>query len=224
MNRHRFLGIAAAALVALTPLKASADSIVISSIPVDFQVGILPGDVGGGRFTLFMASPIQLFSGHVITTADIGQTIVANASTEARFADFAARATNGRPNFVELTFGPASGGITGIGAPSEGQMFNLGPGVADFRGFTLTSVNLLVNDFSTGPSSHPGFLELGFHGTLEVLGMGGFDPAPVPEPASMALFATGAIGAAWLRRRRRTVSDPTQSAANISQSQQNLGW
>jgi hypothetical protein len=207
MNRHPFCWIAAALLIVLTPLRASADSIVIGSVPVDFQVSVLAGDGGAGRFTLFMASPIQLFNSHVITTADIGRTIVADASNEARFADFAARATNGRPNFVELTFGPTSGGGAGVGTPSEGQMFNLGPGVADFRGFTLTSVNLLVNDFSTGPSSQfPGFLELGFHGSLEVLGMGAFSPAPVPEPASMALFATGAIGAAWLRRRRRTVS------------------
>jgi PEP-CTERM motif-containing protein len=206
MNRDPFVWIAAGLLVVFTPLMASADPIVISSIPVDFRVDALPGEGGAWRFTLFMASPIQLFNGHVITTADIGQTIVADASNEARFADFATRATNGRPNFVELTFGPAAGGIAGVGAPSEGELFNLGQGIADFRGFTLTSVNLHVNSFSTGPSSQfPGLLELGFHGSLAVLGFGAFDPAPVPEPASMALFATGALGVAWLRRRRGTV-------------------
>ena len=58
MNRHAICWVAAALLVGLTPLRSSADPIVISSIPVEFRFEGLPSGGGEGRFTLFMATPI----------------------------------------------------------------------------------------------------------------------------------------------------------------------
>ena len=81
-----FAWIAVAGMVVI-PLTASADPVPISSIPIDMQVGLpLPGD-SAGRFTLRMANGIELFAGHLITAADIGQSILANATNEPDFTN-----------------------------------------------------------------------------------------------------------------------------------------
>lgn len=201
MTLRSFLWIATAALV-LTPLRASADPIVIASIPLDLHVGSAVPDDGAGRFTLRTAVA-ELFSNHRITTADRGRTILASSSTESSFGAFAARVTNGRPNFAEYMFGPVAGGGAGVFAKSEAALFSLPGAVNDFRGFTVTGVALHVDDFSTGSSpDNRGLSFRNLRGSLSVLGSGAFAPSPTPEPASMTLLASGAL-AAFLYRRRR---------------------
>ena len=201
MTWRSFLCIATAALV-LVPLRASADPIAIASTPLDLRVGSAVPDDGAGRFRLRTAVA-ELFSNHRITAADRGQTILANSATEPGFGAFAARVTNGRPNFVEYLFGPTAGGGGGVFAKSEAALFKLPSGVNDFRGFIVTGVALHVDEFSTAPASdNSGLSFRNLRGSLSVLGSGGFAPSATPEPASMTLLAGGTL-VTFLDRRRR---------------------
>lgn len=195
---------------------ASADPIVIASIAIESRNGF-PAEFenGAGRFTLAMVpvSRVQLFSDRAITPASVGTTFVANAGNDPHFAVFAREMTNGRGNYIEWLFGPTAGGGGGVGSASEGGLFDLPGGILDFRGFLLDSITLRVDAFSSGLDPiDPGFARLSFQGRLAVLGTGQFDPAPIPEPATLTLLTTGALGmfGVWRRGRRYTnTPDPT---------------
>src|SRR5205085_9257809 len=139
----------------------------------------------------------HLFHNVPITEATIGQTLIANASTDSQFAAFAAFATNGVPNITHFDFIlPTVIGSTG--ANSEAALFRLAPPAVDFQGFTLSSVQLQVNDFPLTTINGSTFRFL--HGQLSVFGEGRSTSA-TPEPASGMLLSLGAI-ATVVRRRR----------------------
>jgi hypothetical protein len=197
------VGIAAALL---SPAAASADPIQIAAVVIQAETSH-PEEVASrrGRFTLTLAAQYRLF-GDPFDASDVGRTLIADASNEPAFADFARVATNGAGNFTEWIFGPpfgpAPGGGGGVGAASEGVIFGLS--TPDFRGFTITSLGLRIDEFSAGPDLEiPGFERLRFRGELAVFGEGAFDPAPVPEPGTFILLGTGALGLARAARRRR---------------------
>lgn len=202
-------GMLAAGLLLATGSTAAADPFVITTLVIDARVG-MPSSVtdGRGRFTLAMdpVARIQLFSDHPITDRDVGQTLVADASSDPHFAHIAREMTNGRGNYIEWMFGPVAGGGGGAGAPSEGALFRLPPGILDFRGFALSAFTLAIDAFSSGP--HPDYADftaLALRARLSVVGEGAFDPAPVPEPATLTLLGAGAVlTLARARRRRRS--------------------
>jgi hypothetical protein len=194
-------------LTAATPV--SAEPVVIASIAIDSQGGFpVEFENGNARFTLgmFPVSSVQLFSDRTISAASVGTTLVANGGNDADFPEIARQMTNGRGNYIEWIFGPSAGGGGGVGAASEGALFNLPAGIPDFRGFVLNSLTLRVDAFSSGPDpNEPGFARHSFQGRLAVVGTGAFDPSPVPEPATLTLVTTGVFGlvGAWCRGRRR---------------------
>lgn len=204
MMRKPFLWIAVA-IVVLTPRTAWADPIGLRTFDIAVS-GV--AHTGEAEFTLqvypqfdgTIGEPLDLFTSLRITPADIGQTFLATAETAPNFAGAAALLINGVSNIVEIDYGPV-GAVFLITGSSEAGMFTLPAGAVDFLGFTLTAVRLHIENFSTAPGED-GSPRLHLIGSLSVLGSGGFDTEPVPEPATFTLFTTGALGAAWLRRRR----------------------
>jgi len=181
-----FLLVVAALLV---PSLASADPIVIASVPIDFGSGISPRFPGSeAGFEVTIHGTVHLFHNVPITEATVGQTLVSNASTDSQFSAFAALATNGHPNITHFDF--ILGGIGSTGANSEAALFRLPPPGVDFNGFTLSSVQLQVNAFPLTTINGTTFRFL--HGQLSVFGEGAFKTV-TPEPASLMLLSVGAI-------------------------------
>jgi hypothetical protein len=191
----------------LIPAGAAADPVVLASIPVSSN-GITAGGTTG-YVTFAMGWGNWLFTEHPITSASVGTTFVADRSNDPQFAEIARKMTNGRHSYTEVLFGaaPMSGGGTGWG--SEAQMYQLGPAAIDFRGATITALTLRVDAFDVSPSTDwPGMNTFSFAGRLSVLGEGVFDPAPVPEPATLTLLTTGVVGIYAARRRKRASEQP----------------
>jgi len=188
--------LAAATLV--TPSLAGADPIAIASIPIDVGFGTSPQfPVSEAGFEVTIHGTVHLFHDVPITEATIGQTLVANASTDSQFLAFAAFATNGIPNITHFDFITPTG-IGSTGANSEAALFRLGPPAVDFQGFTLSSVQLQVDDFPLTTINGTTFRFL--HGRLSVFGEGSATTV-TPEPASGMLLSIGAF--AMVVRRRR---------------------
>jgi PEP-CTERM motif len=191
------------ALLLLAPARAWADPIAFFSLPIDVAVGAARGE--DAAIFMLRVSNAKLFNDHVITSADVGRTIVVDAASDPDFNVFVDRVTNGRPNFTEIMFGPTAGGGGSTGSEGESGVFRLRPGIIDFRGFTITSVALRIDTFSAAPSPDPSnFNLLTLRGSLSLNGSGAFDPTTTPEPASLLLLTTGAIATGCSRRRRKT--------------------
>jgi hypothetical protein len=183
----------------VTPSLASADPIAIASVPIDFGVGIISPQVpiSEAGFQVTIHGNVHLFHNVRITEATIGQTLIANASTDRQFSAFASFATNGIRNITHFDFITPSG--TGsTGANSEAALFRLGPPAVDFHGFTLSSVQLQVDDFPLTTINGSTFRFL--HGQLSVFGEG-TSATVTPEPATVMLLSTGTIAMAVRRRR-----------------------
>jgi len=197
MSRLPACLLAVAAL--LTPSLASADPIAIASVPIDFGLGFAPNfSFPAAGFEVTIHGTVHLFHNVPITEATIGQTLVANAATDGQFSAFAALATNGKPNITHFDFGPLGVASGSVGANSEALLFRLPRTAVDFNGFTLSSVQLRVNDVTLRTVN--GTTSSALHGQLSVFGEGALKTV-TPEPASVVLLSIGAI-AAVVRRRR----------------------
>jgi len=180
------------------PAPASADRITLGTAAIEHG----SYDLTGGYF-IFAVSPVihrQLFNEVFLTPADVGRTLVADASTDVDFAYFQWLLTNGVGNYNETMFA-TSRGIGGIGRESEGPLFGLV--TPDFAGSRIDAITFTVNQFQVEP--YFGDQVLWLRGTLSVLGETGDAPAPTPEPGSMLLVGSGiAAVVARLGRRRPT--------------------
>jgi hypothetical protein len=185
------------------PTSASADPIVAAAIPI-VSSGGSAGIWNSVYFTLDMSptATVRIFDSVALTPADAGTTITATANNEDDFAEVALQMTNGRGNWTEYMFGPLPGSGGGAGAKSEGVIFNLA--TPDFKGWTISAISLRIDQLMIShPADMPNWTNMSLRGTLSVLGTGSFDPAPVPEPGTMLLLATGALGLVRARRRVR---------------------
>jgi PEP-CTERM motif len=205
MNLFRLCGLTIVVIGWLAPA-ASAEPIMLASIPIQVNFGYPAVEgTGEGRFWIGFPRVAQLFESRLITAADVGGVIVADASTDPAFGAFAQRATNGRADFTEWLLGPAGGGGAGTSSGSEGAVFRLPAGVPDFHGSTLAHLALSVDELTFAPDpTMPEFERLLFTGRLSVFGEGG--SSPVPEPGTMLLLG-GGVAAALLRARRRRAID-----------------
>ena len=183
----------------ITPSLAGADPIAIASVPIEFGAGIISPQlpISQAGFEVTIHGSVHLFHNVPITEATVGRTLIANASTDSQFSAFAALATNGIPNITHFDF-ITSGGIGSTGANSEAALFRLPSPAVDFHGFTLSSVQLQVNDFPLTTIDGTTFRFL--RGPLSVFGEGA-SRTVTPEPASVMLLSIGAI-ALVVRRRR----------------------
>jgi hypothetical protein len=181
-------------------MTAAADPVKLGSRTI-LQTGAAPMSPGdtNGRLTLSIGG-FDLFATTLISTADIGRTLIEDGMTDADFASVASLMTNGRANFIGYLFGPPRGGGGGVDAASEAALFNLPAGMIDFAGSTITALTLTIRDFSSTPSmDHPGFTQLHLDGDLTVLGTPG--ATPTPEPSTLLLLGAGAAGLVRARRR-----------------------
>ena len=180
------------------PARAAADPVTLASAAIEHG----SFDLTGGRF-IFAVSPVihrQLFNEFFLTPADIGRTLIGDATTDADFPYFAQLLTNGVGNYNETQFATARG-IGAIGRSSEGPLFGLT--TPDFRGFRIDAITFTINQFQVEP--YFGSEVLWLRGTLSVLGdtVDASVPAPTPEPGSLLLVVSGiAAVSARIRRRR----------------------
>ena len=201
MIRQPFLWILTSVLT-LAPLTARAEPMTLGSFELFPDVVFVVPETEPGRFSLNMPG-VELFHSHVLTQEEGTRSFVADASTEADFAAFAALATNGRADPIQFRFGPASGGFEAFPSDSEGALFNLPPGVVDFNGFRLSGVVLEVTQYANRPAlGDSNLFLLSLRGSVSVLGEP-IDVAATPEPASMTLLAAGGLALLSMRRRRR---------------------
>jgi len=197
---RRALVLAAFLVVPIVP--ASAEPILITSVAIEAGMGADDAADPVGQFSIgYTWSSTMLFERIRITRGDVGRTYVADASTEPDFSTFARVATNGAGNYTEWRFG-TDGGYGGAGNASEGGLFRLPAGTPDFRGYSLTSLTLRVDEF--GIMNRNDFDGLWLVGELSVFGEGdGLTPEPVPEPATLTLLGGSAVAAVIARARRR---------------------
>jgi len=197
----------AMALSLIRPATAAAEPVIIASAFIEAGgegggAGFLPDLVG--RFTFEASAPESrpqntLFNAPV-TSADVGRTFRASAATDPAFAVAAEILANGRDSFVThaVAFDDGFGSAVSL---LESQLFRGRPTEApDLVGFSLTAMIFRLDRLSVVEVQNQGrSVEyaglLTFEGTAE-------NGAPVPEPATVLLFATGAaaIGRrAWKR-------------------------
>jgi hypothetical protein len=195
-------------IIVLTPIVAWADPIAISR-PIGLTVGQFVPNTGEGLLTIRTFPGSAVLFDIPVTAADVGRTFQTDSTTNAEFDASAAILTNGRSDALELLFGPSSGGIpiaaqATIGT-SERGWFNLPAGAFDFRGFTLTGVTFHVDDFFATPRPDLGdpFTLFSVVGSIGLLGSGGFDNTPVPEPGAFLLVVTGLVSVIARTRKRQ---------------------
>ncbi len=128
-----------------------------------------------------------------ISTNDSGRTFFTDAATDAGFAGFVSRLTDGTDQYITMeteifTFSEWS--------PQRESSYLLGPAAnPDFAGYNITQIGLRLDDFHSYMEGNFYYKSLDY--TLDFYG------APVPEPSTWALLALGAAAFCCATRRRR---------------------
>ncbi len=148
-----------------------------------------------------MGSVPMLFDDVARTAADAGATLTAT-SADPHFAPVVQRLTNGVHGDIYFGFG---GNLLG---DAENVTFLAAgytpPNDIDLQGFTIDTITLTINTLSfNSPGSNPNgdgnWTNASYACTVRIYGAA----AAVPEPATMILLGTGALGVFGCARRRR---------------------
>ncbi len=156
--------------------------------PVNFSVSWAPPNNLGQRASLFDLT---------LSATDVGTTHVVNSGSE--FLDAVSLMTNGVIDWYFYSYNrtdSSSGGLGSGEADFESYLFygdRTGASGIDLIGFTVTSIELLINDVQLikpgrDPNGDGNWTDIVIDTTLNVYG------EPVPIPSAAWLFGSGLLG------------------------------
>lgn len=142
-----------------------------------------------------------VFDERLFTAADAEQTFTLTSALEdPQLPAFFARATNGLDDDLRDDALGNNGGGRGLIAPESARLVPLVPVTGpDLQGYTLSWLELFITELTIDPTASGSQPHWTISGELRFYG----EPAPVPLPGALVLFASGLTGGAVLLRRRR---------------------
>jgi hypothetical protein len=204
------IALAVAVFSCILPASTNADPVTLGMAGIGGEVStvqptVQPG-LQGRFFWGYERFGPGLF-GVILTADDIGRTFRATAETDPEFTSVAARLTNGVDEETHNSLRFADGQWGGLN-DLESYLFGTSS-APDFQGATITAITFRLERFHLfdGPS----FRDYMASGILSVEGIPAAStppdgPAPVPEPATVSLFAAGAAAMLARSRARRTLT------------------
>lgn len=142
----------------------------------------------------------KLFDDVVFGVEHIGNTFSANSVSDSNFNYFSQLFTNGIEDsfwLTQLFSQDLSGGGSGGGSlKSEGNLFYGSSGLGDLNGYTITSIDLTVNNvafYKNYPLTFSGRL-INFWSESDITLTVHGTPISVPEPSILSLLLFGVLG------------------------------
>lgn len=142
-----------------------------------------------------------VFDGRAFTAAEQGTTLrLTSALDDPELPAFLDRATNGSDDDLRNDALGNAGGGRGLVAPESSRLVLHVPATGpDLQGHVITALELYIAELFIDPAAGSSQPHWQVSGELRFIG----EPAPVPLPGTLALFAS-ALACAWRRRRLAT--------------------